>query len=286
MRIRNLSWLAASLTLDFALLAFPVAVHADTYQFFNIGDVTGHQDPPCSGFGECIVHGDTYQFFGVGDLQIEHFYGLATDGTVVLQDEHGLYETVVFGHVTALEPTPPSLIYDNGTPCTPTDLPPGICNNGREVFQNNGGLYIGPDPVNDLIAPFQFRPPFAINSSGDIVFIYGEESIREAYDVTGHVPEPSTLVLLATGVLGAAGALRRRFVAGGGNGGIAISWRSQTNCTKNGGFDQLRLGLPGAIPKLAEIATSPETLWWSSPGQSPGTQGYWSSLRFSDEETV
>lgn len=92
MRIRNLSWLAASLTLDFALFAFPVAVHADTYQFFGIGDAASHQGHLCSGFGECIVHGDTYQFFGVGDLQIERFYGLATDGTVVLLAEFG-YET-------------------------------------------------------------------------------------------------------------------------------------------------------------------------------------------------
>jgi hypothetical protein len=219
MRIRNLSWLAASLTLDFALFAFPVAVHADTYQLFGIGDAAGQQGHLCSGAGDCIVHGDMYRIFGVGDDQIEHFYGLATDGTVVLRDQHQFYETVVFGKVTARDlPTPPSLIYDNGTPCTPTDLPPGICNNGREVFQTNGGLYRGPDAVNDLIAPFQLRSPLAINSSGDIVFFYGQDSIREAYDVTGHVPEPSTLVLLATGVLGAAGVLRRRFVAGGGNG--------------------------------------------------------------------
>jgi hypothetical protein len=230
MRIRNLSWLAASLTLDFALFAFPVAVHADTYQFFNIGDATGHQDPLCAGIGDCIVHGDMYQIFGVGDLQIDHFYGLATDGTVVLRDQHGFYETVVLGKVTARElPTPPSLIYDNGTPCTPTDLPPGttlfgegICNNGREVFRTNTeGLYLGPDAVNDLIALFPGGPglaPFAINSSGDIVFRFGQDGIREAYDVTGHIPEPSTLVLLATGVLGAAGALRRGFVAVGGNG--------------------------------------------------------------------
>jgi hypothetical protein len=128
MRVRNLLPLTASLSLGFALFAFPATVHADTYEIFS-----------------------------VGNLQFERFYGLATDGTVVISypgcgyQPTTCYETLVGGQVTAIGlTTVPNLIYDNGTPCAPTDPPAGmtvvgegVCNDGKEVFMTNTGLYFG-----------------------------------------------------------------------------------------------------------------------------------------------
>jgi hypothetical protein len=51
-----------------------------------------------------------------------------------------------------------------------------------------------------------------MNSSGDIAWS-SPEGDMEAYDLTSHItPEPSTLVLLSSGLLVMGGILRRRFV--------------------------------------------------------------------------
>jgi hypothetical protein len=81
-------------------------------------------------------------------------------------------------------------------------------------------VFTGPDPVADLLngsvqsgVSAAFAP--LLNASGDVAWIdpYVED-IFEAVDLTPNVvPEPRTLVLLATGVLGAAGTFRRRLVS-------------------------------------------------------------------------
>jgi hypothetical protein len=173
---------------------------------------------------------DTYQIYVVGDLQYQRVYGLAADGTVVLLygscDVGSItvpcYKTVVDGVTTAAGLTsPPNLTYDDGSPCTPTDPPPGmtiiagdaICNNGLEVFETNtSGLYTGPDPVNDLVSLNENYGPFDLNASGDVVFHYGEDGIREAIDLTTQTPEPSGMALAGAGVVMAVEWFRRRTV--------------------------------------------------------------------------
>jgi hypothetical protein len=204
MRVRNLLPLTASLSLGLALFAFPATVHADPYEIFQ-----------------------------VGDLQFERFYGLATDGTVVISYPGcgnlatTCYETLVSGQVTAIGlTTVPNLIYDNGTPCAPTDPPAGmtvvgegVCNDGKEVFGTNTsglyfgyGLYTGSDALNDVIVSSESYGPYAMNASGDVVFRYGEDGIDEAIDLTSEVPEPGGMALGGSGLLMAMAAewVRRR----------------------------------------------------------------------------
>jgi hypothetical protein len=194
MRARNLSCLIASLALCISYFVFPGTVHADTYQIYL-----------------------------VGDLQIERVYGLAVDGTVLEQGDCSTegsptpcYQTVVDGVTTAGGLTvAPNLTYDDGTPCTPTDPPPGmtvlagVCNNGRELFEtNSGGVYTGPDALNDLVTPY--GGVFAINANGDFVFRYYQDGIDEAIDLTTQTPEPGGMALLGASVVMAAEWLRRR----------------------------------------------------------------------------
>jgi hypothetical protein len=180
-----------------------------------------------------LARGDTYQILALQTDNNHNLFGIDTAGDVVISTGSAdclplgptvgiCYETFVGGVLSSLSATIPSLAYDDGTACVPS-LPPGVfsflhgvCNNGREAFVSDiphRGLFTGPDPVADFL-----HGPFAdtvfLNASGDIAFADPlNEEIYEAVDLsTDATPEPSTLVLLATGVLGAAGALRRRFV--------------------------------------------------------------------------
>ena len=102
-----------------------------------------------------------------------------------------------------------------------------VCNNGHEIFggyyfppvpnpslPNDGelqGVWTGPNVTTDYLGPESFDGGF-INSRGDAVFIDGldDDLIFALDDTTSAVPEPASLILLATGCLSSLVLSRRR----------------------------------------------------------------------------
>lgn len=192
MTIANLRVRAAMLSVAAVLFFLPAVAVADTYQIFDLGTA-----------GRTI-------------------YGIDTTGDVVIFDPAGscdvhdnpCYDLFHQGHVISFGTTPPALNYDNGTPCSPT-LPPGtvishgVCNGALDAYGEVSpqlGLFTNGNFVNG--GPVTF---LVMNGIGDIAWSDGSDNF-EAYNLTAHVPEPNTLVMLTTGLLGAGVTLRRRLI--------------------------------------------------------------------------
>jgi hypothetical protein len=172
---------------------------------------------------------DTFAIFNLGNDNGHSIYGIDIFGTVVIQSPN-LYQTYVDGALVNSSTTIPNLNYDNGTPCTPTVSAPvtwssGIghtrCNNGHEVYFGTFpvppnslgmGIFTGPD-ITDLLISTPLDQ-VAMNASGDFVWADGrEELFFEAIDLTtAPTPEPGSILLVGTGALAAAAAMRRRFL--------------------------------------------------------------------------
>jgi hypothetical protein len=176
---------------------------------------------------------DTFQIFNLGDANDHNIVGVDTSGAAVISSPTGplsslLYQTYVDGVVINSSATIPNLIYDNGTPCTPTVSAPitwssGLgqtrCNNGHEVYFGTfpvpppgafgESIFTGPNLTDRL--PGGSLDSVVMNASGDFVWVDGiDETIFEAIDTT--VPEPGAILLLGTGTLAVAVVMRRRFL--------------------------------------------------------------------------
>jgi hypothetical protein len=196
MKASSLWFSAAIVAIAVVVLTVPASAFADTYQIYDLGDGNG---------------------FGI--------YGIDDSGTVVISNNHGgpTYDTWVNGSLVNTSPTVPTLVFDNGTPCSPS-LAAGMtvvghtsCNNGFEVFGGeylggSRGIYTGPDPTDFL--QNGTVDALVLNAYGDFAWTDGfHEENFEAIDLsTVPTPEPSSLILLGTGVLAAAGTMRRRLI--------------------------------------------------------------------------
>jgi hypothetical protein len=188
--------------------AFNMQAFADTYAIINL---------------ETTNHGTPYGIDDAGTTVIAQY--AYTCPSPSLQTCYDVFVDGVFSYQTL---TPPALNYDDGTSCaTPAGFNPlgaAVCNNGLVVFgsrsNSNGdpdGLYEGPYSDPQFIESFPNANAgfLYLNSVGDFTFVDGMvENNYVAIDLTTtQTPEPTSFVLLGTGILGLVGVARRTFLS-------------------------------------------------------------------------
>ena len=167
---------------------------------------------PWSGFA------DTYRILNLGTAESNSVYGIDAAGDVVIRGATDCgeffycYKTYEDGVETAVSAAPPKLDYDNGTSCSRAgDGEKGGCDNGYEAYGWDHQVFAGPDGTASYLYSGTVDA-IAINAAGDFAWTDGRDEYNyEAIDLTPRpVPEPGSLGLLLTGVLGGAATLRRR----------------------------------------------------------------------------
>ena len=182
------------------------------------------------------ARGDTYQVLRY-TTDNETLVGLTSSGmavtlygnpcsfTIPSNPSANCFLTWDHGAIVGESVSLPALDYDDGTPCSPKAsgvlyVYKSVCNGQRNafegvLFQQTGpdirGLWTGPDLVADkLQGAYGNAGNLFLDARGDLAFTDGSFGWNYvAYDLSS-VPEPSTFALLGTGLVGVAGAVRRR----------------------------------------------------------------------------
>ncbi len=175
-----------------------------------------------------LAAADVYKVTVVDMTQNENFLGIDGNGDFIVNDTVNAFkcgvpngpspcfEIFLLRQAPIFSTTAPTLSFDNGTPCTGTNLFPGfltlgkgVCNNSHDIvggmFGQILGVWDGPNSQELLLANASFDGGF-VNAIGDTVFIDGlQNELIFAQDLT---PEPAPLFLFGTGCLVLVAALR------------------------------------------------------------------------------
>ncbi|MEO6807161.1 MAG: PEP-CTERM sorting domain-containing protein [Edaphobacter sp.] len=198
--------------------------------------LSGSAQPACA---------DSYSIFNLGDANGQGIYGIDTAGDVVIWSMNGCgvsatycYSTYVVGVAASDGSLAPVLLYDNGSSCgsTPAGMNTSktVCNGNwiglGSLYNPNGdlnGVYAGSGSDLDYLGIGSVDQAF-LNSVGDFAWTDGQNeemyvAIRNSPPSFGAVdlsilqdsvpaetPEPGSLLLMATGLVGITAVLRRK----------------------------------------------------------------------------